>query len=187
MPDWAHMILETFYRPQHSCGKVMFLHLSVILFTGGHPAEIPPTRQTPLDQADTPRPLDQADTPTPSSRHPHPQQQTPPPPVADSTPPDGHCSGWYVSYWNAFLFFKKWEDISAFCGATDTPVLDFWWCLPFVSKSKWIPCLQASSPMCNGILRITFVAIRADLLAAKSFQSTSIGGLESGIYRAAAS
>ena len=25
-----------FYRPQRSCGKVMFLHLSVILFTGGH-------------------------------------------------------------------------------------------------------------------------------------------------------
>ena len=24
-----------FYRPQRSCGKVMFLHLSVILFTGG--------------------------------------------------------------------------------------------------------------------------------------------------------
>ena len=24
-----------FYRPQHSCGKVLFLHLSVILFTGG--------------------------------------------------------------------------------------------------------------------------------------------------------
>ena len=24
-----------YYRPQQSCGKVMFLHLSVILFTGG--------------------------------------------------------------------------------------------------------------------------------------------------------
>ena len=30
---------------------------------------------------------------TPPSRH----QQTPP-------PRDGHCSGWYASYWNAFLF-----------------------------------------------------------------------------------
>ena len=29
------------YRPQRSCGKVMFLHVSVILFTGGG-------RQTPL-------------------------------------------------------------------------------------------------------------------------------------------
>ena len=26
------------------------------------------------------------------------------------------------------------EDISPFCGATDTPVLDFWWRLPWVSK-----------------------------------------------------
>ena len=47
------------YRPQRSCGKVMFLHLSVILFTGG-----------------------------------------PPPPA------DGHCSGRYASFWNAFLSFQ---------------------------------------------------------------------------------
>ena len=53
------------YRPQRSCGKVMFLHLSVILFTGGR-----------------------------SGRHP------PPPPA------DGHCSGRYASYWNAFLSFQ---------------------------------------------------------------------------------
>ena len=26
---------EVYYRPQRSCGKAMFLHLSVILFTGG--------------------------------------------------------------------------------------------------------------------------------------------------------
>ena len=91
--------------------------------------------------------------------------------------------------------FKKMEDISPFCGAIDTPILDFWWHLPWVSKSKWIPFLHASSPMCNGILRFTFDVITADLLAAsmaaKSFQSTSIGGLESDtidpIYRAAAS
>ena len=29
------MILSNFYRPQRSWGKVMFLHVSVILFTGG--------------------------------------------------------------------------------------------------------------------------------------------------------
>ena len=35
-------------------------------------------------------------------------------------------------------FFKKFlEDISPFCGATDTPVLDFWWCLLWVSKPEW--------------------------------------------------
>ena len=52
-----------------SCGKVMFLHLSV------H-RECTPPGQTP-----------------PKGRHPqiHP-------------PRDGHCSGRYASYWNAFLF-----------------------------------------------------------------------------------
>ena len=29
------------------------------------------------------------------------------------------------------------EDISPFCGATDTPVLDFWWHLLWVSKPEW--------------------------------------------------
>ena len=42
-----------FYRPQRSCGKVMFLHLSVILFTGGGGVCRTPSRQTP-SQADTP-------------------------------------------------------------------------------------------------------------------------------------
>ena len=28
-------LYSSFYRPQRSCGKVMFLHLSVILFTRG--------------------------------------------------------------------------------------------------------------------------------------------------------
>ena len=37
-----------------------------------------------------------------------------------------------------YLFFKKrLDDISPFCGATDTPNLDFWWCLIWVSKPKW--------------------------------------------------
>ena len=37
-----------FYRPQRSCGKVMFLHLSVILFTGGGClADSPPPGQSP--------------------------------------------------------------------------------------------------------------------------------------------
>ena len=55
-------IANIFYRPQRSCGKVMFLHLCVILFTGGVSACGPegclpqppgrPLQQTPL--ADTP-------------------------------------------------------------------------------------------------------------------------------------
>ena len=31
------------------------------------------------------------------------------------------------------------EDISPFCGATDTPVLDFWWYLLSVLKPEWVP------------------------------------------------
>ena len=37
------------YHPQYSCGKVLFLHVYVILFTGGGvwQADIPRGRQTP--------------------------------------------------------------------------------------------------------------------------------------------
>ena len=38
--------VNNFYRPQHSCGKVMFLHLSVILLTGGSGGH-PLSRQSP--------------------------------------------------------------------------------------------------------------------------------------------
>ena len=34
--------------------------------------------------------------------------------------------------------FKFLEDTCPFCGATDTPVLEFWWRLPWVSKTGWI-------------------------------------------------
>ena len=48
---------------------------------------------------------------------------------------------------HAYIFFKKiLEDMSPFCGATDIPVLDFWWRLPWVSSLAcfvtyvpWIP------------------------------------------------
>ena len=77
-----------FYRPQRSCGMVMFLHVSVILSTGGGVSGRPPGQTPPHPWADT---LPWANTP---------------PPRADTLPPrDGHCSGRYASYWNAFLFF----------------------------------------------------------------------------------
>ena len=70
--------LSRLYHPQHSCGKEMFLHLSVILFTGGGVWQTPPPgRHTPGQTY-------------PLGRH---------------TPADGHCSGRYASYWNAFLFW----------------------------------------------------------------------------------
>ena len=79
-----------YYRSQRSCGKVMFLHLSVILSTEGVPGRPPqadPPGQTPPGQ--TPR----AGTPwqTPPPRHP--PGQTPHPPREDTpSPADGYCS-----------------------------------------------------------------------------------------------
>ena len=78
----------TFYRPQHSCGKIMFLHLSVILFTGVcvcvHPSmhwgRHPPGRHIP--------PCTGADPP-PADISKHTLGQTPP---AD-TPVDRHPPG----------------------------------------------------------------------------------------------
>ena len=138
----------------------MFLHLSVILFSGvcltQGPAVHSPLGRHPTPWADTsfwqtpplgrqpPGQTPQADIPlsrhppwvdtttwahtllpgqtpplwadTPLSKHPPPLGQTlplgrhplplvrQPPPPEDTTPPDGHCSGQYASYWNAFLF-----------------------------------------------------------------------------------
>ena len=80
--------------------KVMFLHLFVILFTGGGvclgacwDTTHPPKEQTP-----------------PRSRHPPPRADTPPhprsrhPPEPTPSPPIRSMSGRYASYWNAFLF-----------------------------------------------------------------------------------
>ena len=100
--------------------KVMFLHLSVILFTvaGGLPqcmlgyqppgTRHPPRTSHPPGAADTPpmirHPLG-ADPPEPGT----PLDQAPPsesrhPPGPGIPPADGYCCGRYASYWNAFLF-----------------------------------------------------------------------------------
>ena len=64
-------------------------------------------------------------------------------------------------------FLKKiLEDMSPFRGTTDTPVLDFWWRLPWVSMPGWIPCLHALSPAHNGFPRFTSGATPADPLTA---------------------
>ena len=43
-----------------------------------------------------------------------------------------------ISYQSESFFF--FQGLSLFRGATDTPVLDFRWRLPWASKSGWIPC-----------------------------------------------
>ena len=84
---------------------------------------------------------------------------------------------WNINNVNVLqLFFKKiLEDISPFRGATDTPVLDFWWHLPWVSKLGWIPHLCALSPVCNEFQRFTSGVTPADCIevsiAAEPFQS----------------
>ena len=43
-----------------------------------------------------------------------------------------------------FLVFFS-EDISPFRGASDNPVLDFWWRLPWISKAGWITYVLSRS------------------------------------------
>ena len=71
-----------FYRPQRSWGKVMFLQVCVILFTGGVPDQVPPgTRYTP--QPGTP----------PQTRY-TPGTRYPPPPRTRYTPSPDQVPPW---------------------------------------------------------------------------------------------
>ena len=68
---------------KRSCGKVMLLHLSVSLSVhrrGRGLSGVCVCVSIPACTGQTP------------------PRQTPP-------PPDGHCSGWYASYWNVYLYF----------------------------------------------------------------------------------
>ena len=94
-PIYLGLKLDFFLPPRTKFAKVMFLHLSVILFTGGVSASVHAGIHTPI-QEKTP----------PGSRHP--TEQTP---LGADTPLRSACweiqatSGWYTSYWNAYLFF----------------------------------------------------------------------------------
>ena len=100
--------LVHFYRPQRSCGKIIFSQASVShsVHRGGvclgacwdlhTPSRYPPGRYTPW--AGTPHP--------PGSTPPgqvHPPGRYPPNWADTPLPHDSHCSGRYVSYWTAFL------------------------------------------------------------------------------------
>ena len=94
------------YHPQRSCGKVMFLHLTVIMFTEGCLAYSPlgqvhPTATTPLGQvhppAGTPPATPRIHTPpgryTSWQPYPPPSRYIPPPvTAADGTHPTGMFS-----------------------------------------------------------------------------------------------
>ena len=95
-----------FYRPQRSCGKVMFLHLSVSHSV--HRGDTPPPADTPLPSA-------YWDTHPPGRHH---TGQTPSFPVHAGIPTPSACwdtppcavhagirstSGRYASHWNAYF------------------------------------------------------------------------------------
>ena len=84
-----------------------------------------------------------------------------------------------------FFWFFFWRTQVLFYGETDTPVLEFWWCLLSVSKPEWAALFVFTGgiPVTHS-LRFTSGATPADHLvasiAAKPFSSTylwaSIGG-----------
>ena len=94
-----NMSLSIISIRKSSCGKGMFLHLSVSHSVHSHSypkadtpppwADTPPGRHPPWLNTHTHTHTHLADTPG----------QTPP------APRDGHCSRRYTSYWNAFLIF----------------------------------------------------------------------------------
>ena len=94
---------------KRSCGKVMYLHLSVS--NSVHGGCIPAcTGQTPPPQnhtlPETHLPLEAHSLEAhPPWKHTLPEAHTHTPEA--HPPPDDHCSGQYASYWNAFLFIIK--------------------------------------------------------------------------------
>ena len=107
----------SFLPPQRSCGKVMFLHLSVILFTRvsatpPHPLGRQPPRQTP-PRADTHL---LAGTPPPPDRHPPVQCMMGYGKQVRGTHPTGMQS--FVPYvqllcskWLTYNFITRWHEI----------------------------------------------------------------------------
>ena len=105
------MYHSIYYRPQRSWGKVMFLHVSVILFTGGVSlsacSDTPPRSRTPLgaDTTPPPPPPTGADTPQEETRKTPPRKKPgrPPQRVVHA----GRYGQQAGSYWNALLFWSE--------------------------------------------------------------------------------
>ena len=132
-----------FYLPQRSCDQgYVFTRVCDSVHRGGclpqcmlgyPPPSRPPPRSRHLPEQAPPK--EQAP----------PQEQAPPlgtgtPPGAGTPPAYGQwAAGTHPTGMHSCL--KKFDDMSHFSGATDTPVLDFWWHLPWVSKPEWIPSL----------------------------------------------
>ena len=91
------------YRPQRSWGKVMFLHVCVILFTGGmlsqHALQV--VSQHALQQVSRGGCLVPGGVCSQGSAW---SRRGLLPGVPGGDPQDGYCCRRYASYWNAFLF-----------------------------------------------------------------------------------
>ena len=120
----AFIMRRYHYRPQTKFAKVMFLDLSVILFTGGvvsqHALQV--SRPTPRGEVEgsglggspgphfggSPGPhLGGLQAHTWRGLQVHTQGGIPACTEADTPPADGYCCRWYASYWNAFLLTLK--------------------------------------------------------------------------------
>ena len=75
------------------------------------------------------------------------------------------------------LFLKFFGGCKCYCGDTGTPVLDFWWCLLWVSKPEWaalfvlgrVVCLRHSLRFTSGVKP---AALFAASMVAKPTSST---------------
>ena len=78
-----------------------------------------------------------------------------PPPEGVTVPLSRTTCATLTLKWECF-FFEFLEDISPFCEATDAPVLNFCWRLPWVSKPGWTPCVLSrwEIPWCIGSLSL---------------------------------
>ena len=95
------------YRPQRSWGKVMFLHVSVILYPSM------PCSRSPRGWVLSKHAL-QVSRPTPGGKlRGLAGGGSLGPACTEADPPDGYCCGQYTPYWNAFLFSCSFQQI--FC------------------------------------------------------------------------
>ena len=103
MTNWEiEVCLAIFTACKRSCGKVMFLHLSIIRATGGLPSH------NAMRQADTPS---VGRTPPPAhNAHPLPPQKAtpPPPPRYGESAGCTHPTGLHICLWLFFEAFCRW-------------------------------------------------------------------------------
>ena len=85
----------------------------------------------------------------------------------------GSRNGQYLSSLNILFFLKKkFGRHMSFYGVTDTPDLDFWWCLLWVSKPDWAALFTLGRGIHDACsLRFISGVIPADLLMASMVAS----------------